>query len=105
METINKTVKISGVKTKVTFASKIVKETILKQDFEQGSNPKKTGVYHHVNFNMVFIINGIDYVVEKDFTEYRSKIMGNKSYKEVLTYKGFSVANSEKKMIEFILNN
>ena len=105
MNAINKSVTVKGIKTKVTFEIKEVSRKVLIDNQELGNNPKKTGVSVHVEIINMFIINGESYEVKNDFTRYRMRVMKDRGYKELFSYKGFSVANSEKKMVEFILNN
>jgi len=105
MKTIQKTVTINGVKTKVSFKTKHVKTTVLIDNQEIANNPKKTGIFRHFESIVLFIINGVNYEVKKEFIQQRVKIMKDRSYKEVYTYNSFSVANNEKKMIEHILSN
>ena len=105
MKTIQKTVNLNGIKTKVSFKTKYVKTTVLIDNQEIHDNPKKIGIFRHVESIVLFIINGINYEVKKELIQQRVKIMKDRSYKEVYTYNSFSVANNEKKMIEHILNN
>lgn len=111
MKTTKKTVMLNGVKTKVSFATKKIHTTILIDNKEIENNPKKIGVFKHTKSIILFIINGFEYEIKKELIQSRIKpikyrnILKDRSYNEFYTYNSLSMPNSEKKIIEHILNN
>ncbi len=111
MKTIQKTVTISGIKTKVSFKTQHVKTTVLIDNKEIENDPKKIGVFKHTESIILFVINNVSYEVKRKLIQRRIKpikyrnILKDRSYDESYTYNSLSVPNSEKKIIEHILNN